>query len=631
MKTIQNYQDIIAIEKAGLPEFKNCAYEYIVENSNKFSDRIAFHYFSDGETFNKPLSWTYTQFLEELNRVANLFRGLGVHRKDAVSYLLPNVPAAVFTMMGGQVAGIVNPINHMLEAHHTKEIIDAVGSKILIVLSKETNPNLWNKTLDIINESKSLEVVITVNANDFASNINPVKREPYEINGVKILDWTTSLNEQSKELSFQLDIEPEDIAGYYHTGGTTGRPKVAQHSHLNQIFNAYMINVMIGGTEGHKSLFCGLPWFHVNGIVATGVNVFINAHTLVLGTAAGYKGNMLIPNFWKMIEHYQISFFSCVPTILQFLLTVPTEDANLDCLEYALCGAAPLSTQLFNDFESHSGVKLLEAYGFTEGTCAASVNPYDGERRIGSIGMRLPFHYMKVVILDDNENYLRDAKQGEIGIVVARGAHIIKGYKEEIHNKNIWVDDGIHKWYNTGDMGKVDEQGYFWLTGRKKELIIRGGHNIDPKSIEEPLARHPAIAAVAAVGRPDKRVGELPVAYVQLKSGKEATEQELIDYGKQNIKERAAQPKRIFIIDELPVTSVGKVFKPKLSDRQKMDISKIELEALGIFKTIALEAKLTKDKGRVVFIKVTSKDEKDYSNLIQKTLGGYTFPFEIIK
>lgn len=237
---------------------------------------------------------------------------------------------------------------------------------------------------------------------------------------------------------------------------------------------------------------------------------------------------------------------------------------------------------------------------------------------------------MKAVLLDDEGKYLRDAKTNEIGIIVARGKNVIPGYKETVHNKNIWVDDGQFPWYNTGDLGREDEDHYFWLTGRKKELIIRGGHNIDPKSIEEPLSKHPAVAAVAAIGRPDKKVGELPVAYVALKSGQSATQEELIAYGKQHIAERAAQPKKIYFLDQLPLTAVGKVFKPKLSDLQHMEICSEELDALGLFSAVDLHVELTTDRGRVTFIKATSKDGQNHTIAIREALNDYTFPIEIL-
>jgi fatty-acyl-CoA synthase len=216
------------------------------------------------------------------------------------------------------------------------------------------------------------------------------------------------------------------------------------------------------------------------------------------------------------VARYRANFFSAVPTVLSTLMDIPVGDADIASLQYAICGAAPLSVELFKRFEAHTGVKVLEGYGLTEGACASSINPKDGERKVGSIGIRMPYQQMKVVAVDENGGYLRDAAVGEIGAIAIAGPNVFNGYVEEAHNHGIWVQDG---WFNTGDLGRMDADGYFWLTGRKKELIIRGGHNIDPATIEEVLYRLEDVQVAAAVPRPDPHAGEVPVAFVQLAAG----------------------------------------------------------------------------------------------------------------
>ncbi len=625
---LSDYQNLLEKEKKGLPNLPNSNYELIQKQTALHPKRQAMHFFMDGANYETALSWNYQELIATINQTANLFRSLGIHRNEVVTYMLPNAPATVFTVIGGEVAGIVSAINAQLEALHIEELLEAMDTKILVTLSESAAPELWKKVVKAAGKASSLKTILTLDLGDYAEK--STKKSVTTLNGIPVYDFHASIASRSKTLQFTPAIQADNIASLYHTGGTTGRPKIAQRTHGNEVFNTWAISDGIEGNSGQKVLFCGLPWFHVNAVIVTGFTVFCYGHTLILGTPAGYKGNKVIPNFWKIIEYYKISFFSCVPTILQFLLSVPNKGVDVSSLEFAICGAAPLSVKLFNDFEKHSGVNLIEGYGFTEGACANSINPPNGTRKVGSIGLQLPFHQLKVVILDEEGTYLRDANTNEIGIIVASGPNVFPGYKEAIHNKNIWVDDGQQQWYNTGDMGRQDEDHYFWLTGRKKELIIRGGHNIDPKSIEEPLSKHPAVAAVAAVGRPDKRVGELPVAYIQLKPNQVINEEELLEYGKQNISERAAQPKRIYLLDELPLTAVGKVFKPKLSDLQNMEISRAELNALDLFDTLELHVALTSDRGRVTYIKATSKDGKDYTDTIQQILSEYTFPFEIV-
>jgi len=270
-----------------------------------------------------------------------------------------------------------------------------------------------------------------------------------------------------------------------------------------------------------------------------------------------------------MVERHRINFFSGVPTVYAALLQQPINRRDLSSLEYGLCGAAPMPPELMRGFQERTGLKILEGYGLTEGTCVSTVNPPRGEPRPGSIGLRLPLQAMKAVVVDDAGAYVRDCATDEVGALVVRGPNIFAGYKGAAHDKAPWVDAGDgSRWLNTGDLGRQDADGYFYLTGRKKELIIRGGHNIDPASIEQPLHEHPAVQIAAAVGRPDAHAGEVPVAYVQLKPGADVGEAELMNFLKDRIGERAATPKAIRIIPAMPLTGVGKIFKPELKLRE---------------------------------------------------------------
>jgi len=261
------------------------------------------------------------------------------------------------------------------------------------------------------------------------------------------------------------------------------------------------------------------------------------------------------------VERYKVTSFSGVPTIYAALLQVPSEGRDLSSLRFALCGAAPMPVELIRQFEAKTGLTVIEGYGMTEGTCGTSCNPRGGERRPGSIGLRLPYCELKSVILGGDGQYLRDAAVDEIGNICLRGPTVFKGYLQASKNKDIWVDGD---WFNTGDLGRIDADGYIWLTGRSKDLIIRGGHNIDPQMIEEALHRHPAVAMAAAVGKPCLKAGELPVVYIQLKPGMQASEAELLAHAAQHVPERAAVPKDVWLLDAIPVTAVGKTFKPAL-------------------------------------------------------------------
>lgn len=631
METIKiaTKQDIIDFEQQGVPILPASTYEVLSTSTAEYENEIALQFFLNGNRYQDVVTFTYAQLLEKVNATANMFRSLGIEDEDVVTYILPNLPETLFTVYGAQTAGIVNAVNPMLDPDHIIDIMNAARSKVLVSLAPFPETELWSKIEKIIPNVPSLKTVLTVNLGAY---LGLPAQVPSVDSKVEVLDFNETLNKYPTQgLSFSRLIKRTDIAAYFHTGGTTGRPKIAQHTHDNEIFNAWALEKQLA-CAAPKVFFCGLPWFHVNGVIVTGLAPLSAGHCIILGTPGGYRGEGVIPNFWKIAAHYKISFFSSVPTVLQMLLSTPLQGEDISHLQFALCGAAPLSVQLFNDFEKATDVKILEGYGFTEGTCGNSANPAFGKRKVGSVGYPNLHHSMKIVILDDAKNFIRDAEIDEIGTIVARGRNVFPGYKEAIHNDKIFIDDGQYQWYNTGDLGRMDADGFFWLTGRKKELIIRGGHNIDPKSIEEPLSRHPAVAAVAAVARPDKRVGELPAAYVQLKPGQQASTEELLAYAKANIKERAAVPKYLNIVEELPLTTVGKIFKPTLAHQQIKEVFERELATLEALQTTSIEVIQHAQKGTVARINVIPKQGTTSAIIldrINEVLGSYTVKYEV--
>lgn len=234
---------------------------------------------------------------------------------------------------------------------------------------------------------------------------------------------------------------------------------------------------------------------------------------------------------------------------------------------------------------------------------------------------------MKTVILDDAGRYVRDCTDNEVGLLTISGPNVFAGYLQDDHNKSLWLDLGDgRQWLNTGDLARRDAQGYFWLTGRRKELIIRGGgHNIDPATIEEPLHRHPAVQIAAAIGRPDVHAGELPVAYVQLKGGATATEAELDTFIRGAIGERAALPKRIHIVDAMPLTAVGKIFKPELKRRETLDSVISALRDAGVEDA---RVSVADDQSRGLALHVALHDHTQIS-VADTVMGRFPFEFSI--
>ncbi|MDP3896591.1 MAG: acyl-CoA synthetase, partial [Mesorhizobium sp.] len=417
---------------------------------------------------------------------------------------------------------------------------------------------------------------------------------------------------------------PRDESSYFCTGGTTGLPKIAIRTHGNEVFDAWAVGVALGASPTPRNFFCGLPLFHVNAQLVTGLLPWMSGGHVIIGTPEGYRGAGILARFWEIVSHYRVSMFSGVPTIYAALLDVPIGDNDISSLDFALCGAAPMPAKLIAAFEERTGVKILEGYGLTEAACVSSLNPPNGERRAGSIGLRLPYQEMQAVLLDEQGRFERVADVDEVGILAIRGPNVFPGYLLAEHNQGLWIEIDGAPWLNTGDLGRRDADGYFWLSGRKKELIIRGGHNIDPKIIEEALSRHPAVALAAAIGSPDAHLGEIPVAHVQVRPGAEVTEIELLDFAASTIPERAAVPKRIRISAALPMTAVGKIFKPALQQFEIEAVVLAEAERVGV--TIR-ELKVERDARLGVIAK--ARVEAD-ATILSEALGRYAFRFEVM-
>lgn len=617
---IRTLHDIELIESTPLSErdLPCSTFELIRRTAQASPDAPALSFILQGTAEETALRLSYAELLGKVTQTANAFHRLGLRPGKAVSFLLPNLPQTHYTIWGGEAAGIVNAINPLLDPEHIAELIHASDSELLVTLAPFPGTDLWDKVHALRDQLPELKAILCV---DMANLLPEPQRSALKAQRGPLPDGVLDFDEAiaacpADHLESGRVIAADDIASYFHTGGTTGTPKLAPHSHGNEVAMAYSMNLVTRFGVGDVTL-CGLPLFHVNGVIVTGLAAFIGGAEVLLATPQGYRNGTLISNFWKVIERHKVSFFSGVPTIYAGLLQVPSEGHDLSSLKYALCGAAPMPVELIRQFEAKTGLTLIEGYGLTEGTCGSCANPPAGERRPGSIGLPMPYCEVSIKVLDEQGGYVRDAEQNEIGNLCIRGATVFKGYLQASKNAGIWVDGD---WFNTGDLGRVDADGYIWLTGRSKDLIIRGGHNIDPQMIEEALHKHPAVAMAAAVGKPDAKAGELPVVYVQLKPGSQASEAELLEHAAAHIPERAAIPKDAWIIDAIPLTAVGKTFKPAL----RFDaITRVYQAAVGELHPAARVEVLSDDKaGQLAHIHLPNQDQA-LAEAIGERLAGY--------
>lgn len=595
---IRSLQDIEALE-ARSPDLmagQHSTYALLSAGAKVRPNGAALSFFLRTEDHRRPHVWTHRQWLFKITQAANMFRQLGVQRGDVVAFVLPNLPETHWTIWGGEAAGIVFAVNPLLEPAMMLELLKAARPQWIVTLAPTPGADLWEKVSGITPQVPGLKGVLSVSPLRYlrhplapALRLMNLFKTPRRLGAVPVLNFHQELDSQDGSA---LRFEPpclDDVASYFCTGGTTGVPKIAVRTHRTEVANALEL-AAVGASElsgPDATVFCGLPLFHVNAQIGTGLSLWAQGGHVLLGTPQGYRGDNVIKRFWEVVAHHKLVSFSGVPTVYAALLQVPRQDHDLSSLRFGVCGAAPMPVEMFNRVQKELGLNVLEGYGLTEAGCVSSLTPLHALPRMGSIGVRMPWQPMRVALIGANGQYLRDAEVDEVGTIIITGPNLFKGYLNPAHDKGLWIsrpgtNGQPERWLNTGDLGRLDSDGYFWLTGRQKELIIRGGHNIDPKMIEEPMCMHPSVAMAAAIGRPDAHAGEVPVVYVQLRPGSHATVDELMAHAKSTIAERAAHPKLIRIVDVLPTTAIGKIFKPTLIQQEVESVFMEEAAVLGV-------------------------------------------------
>ncbi|MEO0487685.1 MAG: acyl-CoA synthetase [Pseudomonadota bacterium] len=582
---------------------------------------ISFQITSGPKDPSQTLTWQ--QFRDQCVQAANFFRSLGVGPNDAVAYMLPICPEAAVTLIGGSIAGIANPVNPLLEADQIAAILRETNAKVLVTLRAFPKTDVPQKAAEAVAMAPNVEHVVEV---DLLNYLTPPKswiaglirpKNPVT-HRATIHNFTKAIAAQPRSLQFD-DPKEDRVGAYFHTGGTTGMPKVAQHTYEGMIYNGWLGDQLLFSPE--DTILCPLPLFHVFACHPILMSMIASGAHVVFPTPQGYRGDGVFDNFWKLIERWNVTFMITVPTALSALMQRPI-DADVSSLQVAFCGSAPLPVELYKRFEESAKVEIIEGYGLTEATCLVSCNPVGGgQKKIGSIGISFP--YTDVKIVNDTMNGPKVAALDEIGEICISnpGVYAGKTYTEADKNKDLfhW---GTH--LRTGDLGRVDADGYLWITGRAKDLIIRGGHNIDPAEIEEALAGHPAVAFVGAIGQPDAHAGELPCAYVELVEGASATPEELKKFCEEKVQERAAHPKYVEVLGELPKTAVGKVFKP---DLRRKAITRIYNKALVDAGIPAEVGSVIEDKKRGLVAQLSKTGDVDTA-AVTDTLGGFTRPWE---
>lgn len=478
--------------------------------------------------FFKELEVTYQQLDQRTNAVANGLTKFGIQKGDAVALLLPNLPEFLYAFFGIiKLGGMAVPINTQLKSEEIAYVLENCEARGLI-----TTPQLYQGVQPIRNRLSRLELLYLTGERGgegkVFSNLLTMPKEPPTVS-----------------------IKPEDPAALIYTSGTTGRPKGVILTHHNYIFDTEQTVRAVALIASDRFL-CILPLFHVNAQVVTTLSPLVAGGSMVLMERFTPK------DFFPTLARFKATAFSGVPTVYSILLEhVELGKHDLSSLRFCVCGAAPMPVELFKRFEATFQAYILEGYGLSEGTCVSSLNPLGGSRKIGSIGVPLPNQEMKIF-----DNADKELPSGEVGEIVVQGDNVMVGY---FKNSGASAETLRGGWLHTGDLGYQDEEGYFFIVGRKKEMIIRGGENIYPKEIEEILYRHPQVAEATVLGLPDSVWGEEVAAFIIPRSDENPVADEVISFCKQHLADFKC-PRKVIFVQAFPKTATGKVQKGILKE-----------------------------------------------------------------
>jgi long-chain acyl-CoA synthetase len=533
-----------------------CTYEstcipaYLTRSAQAYPDQMALMF--QGYALN------YRDLSDMVDRFAAVLHDFGVRKGDAVAILLPNlIPcvAAYYAILRiGAVAVMNNPLYSDRELEH--QFTDS-GAKVLVTLDL-----LGNRMIDLRPKTAIREIVYTSIGDylPFPKNllfplVGKRKKLAADVKSAEHVYQWKALLKQASPTPPSVDLSFEDTAMYQYTGGTTGVSKgvILTHGNLSQQVQQ-IAGWFPGFAKGEETMLGALPFFHVFGL-STAMNFAIYM---------GW-GNVLVPKpqpeqLLEAISKFRPSFAPLVPTMYIGLLNHPNiGQADLTSIRGCFSGSAPLPLEVIRDFEEKTGSTIVEGYGLTETSPVTHVNPYHKDKRkAGSIGVPLCDTECRIVSLEDGET---DAPQGESGELLVRGPQVMKGYLNmPDETAQVLTEDG---WLHTGDIAKMDADGFFYIVDRKKDLIISGGYNVYPRDIDEVFFEHPQVLEACTVGVPHPTRGEAAKVFVVLKPNETATAEDLLDY----CKERLAKykwPVEIEFRDELPKTNVGKILRKDL-------------------------------------------------------------------
>ena len=585
-----------------------CTLDLLAQTAQETPDASAITLLAQADPDSPTQVVSYADLHARTVQVANLLRRHGVQRSDAVAVLMPLVPEALMAIFGASTAGIAMPINFLLSAEHIAGMLDSVRCRVLVAYGDDDEFGIWRKALEVREKSASPLKILKVGGEVSADDPDT-------------LAFAQAVAAESSSLSFERP-GPSDIAAYFHTGGTTGLPKLARHTQRNQVFAAWA-SVHINGYSQGSCTLGGMPLFHVAGSLLLSLAIFSAGSHLVLLTRTGLRNKQVIANYWRLVDRYKPRIIGFPPTSLMAVADVPVGDSDISSVVFCSSGGASLPVEAASRFETTLGIPIREAYGMTETAGLIAYTPCFTERRRGSVGVAVPGMEVRIVAEGADPDTAASLGPGERGVIVARGPNVFAGYVDASMNAGMLSVGG---WVLSGDLGHMDAEGYVFVTGRAKDLIIRGSHNIDPIDIESAAAACPAVLQCAAVGQPDSYAGEVPVLYVTLKPSATMSSEEILQFVGERVSEGPARPRHVFIVDELPTTPVGKVFKPALRRDAAQRVVCAELDGQKMTASVTMVE--DPRRGLVANIRLPAADAGAQER-IRQALARYSFACDI--
>jgi fatty-acyl-CoA synthase len=544
-----------------------------------------------------PVVVSNDQLMGSIKAAANFFRAQGIGRDDAVAILLPVGPATIAAVWGAAACGIAEPLNLLFTREAIIAQLNAIKARLLLAPPPGLPGGLYEKIEGLEQDVPSLKRIVVVPLDGTISFDGEVlKPDPC---------WRDDYG-RCHDAS-----EADRVAVMLPTGGTTGHPKVARLANRAMVASSVSSRMALDYRKGDRCMV-SLPLFHVGGLFV-GVGACLSAGaTIVIPGPAGARDPAMIANFWKIIEKYRLTHAGNVPTTLGALAEIPVGDCDISSLRVTPTGASVCPPEIERRYlATWGGPCVQQVYGMTELAGGIAHDVVGVRPRPEAVGTKNPM--VELAILSEGKLHT-GPWPSPIGELLTRGPQVFAGYVDEKQTEDAFYQG----WLRTGDICRIDADGFISVMGRAKDVIIRGGHNIDPRTIEDAALGFPGVALAAAVGRPDAYAGEVPMLFVSAQPGVMIDQNALADYVQEKIMEPPARPRAVAIIADMPVTAVGKIFKPKLREIAARAAARELLKTEGLSDDVSVEAITDPSRGLYLLVNAPADKAEAAKRLLQK-------------